>query len=56
MAALLMMALTGALTYECQVVLPVLAQQTFPGNTDAYGFLWQGAFSPWIGAMRVEWP
>ena len=36
---LLMMALIGALSYEFQVVLPVLAQKTFGGNADAYGFL-----------------
>ncbi len=36
---LLMMALIGALSYEFQVVLPVLAKHTFGGNADAYGFL-----------------
>jgi MFS family permease len=36
---LLMMALIGALSYEFQVVLPVLAQRTFRGDADAYGFL-----------------
>jgi MFS family permease len=36
---LLMMALIGALSYEFQVVLPVLAQRTFHGNADAYGYL-----------------
>ena len=35
---LLMMALIGALSYEFQVVLPVLAKHTFHGNADAYGF------------------
>jgi len=35
---LLMMALIGALSYEFQVVLPVLAKNTFHGNADAYGF------------------
>ena len=35
---LLMMALIGALSYEFQVVLPVLAEHTFHGNADAYGF------------------
>ena len=35
---LLMMALIGALSYEFQVVLPVLAKQTFHGNADAYGY------------------
>jgi MFS family permease len=34
-----MMALVGALAYEFQVVLPVVAQRTFSGNADAYGFL-----------------
>jgi hypothetical protein len=33
-----MMALIGALSYEFQVVLPVLAEQTFHGNADAYGY------------------
>ena len=33
-----MMALIGALSYEFQVVLPVLAKNTFHGNADAYGF------------------
>ncbi len=36
---LLMMALVGTLSYEFQVVLPVLAKQTFGGNADAFGFL-----------------
>jgi MFS family permease len=35
---LLMMALIGALSYEFQVVLPVLAKRTFHGNADAYGY------------------
>ena len=38
LAPLLMMALIGALSYEFQVVLPVLAKNTFHGNADAYGF------------------
>lgn len=36
---LLMMALVGCLAYEFQVVLPVLAQQTFAGDARTYGFL-----------------
>ena len=36
---LLMMALIGALAYEFQVVLPLLAKRTFHGNADAYGYL-----------------
>ena len=36
---LLMMALIGALSYEFQVVLPLLARRTFHGNADAYGYL-----------------
>jgi MFS family permease len=36
---LLMMALIGALSYEFQVVLPLLAKRTFHGNADAYGYL-----------------
>ncbi len=36
---LLMMALIGALAYEFQVVLPLLARRTFHGNADAYGYL-----------------
>ena len=35
---LLMMALIGALSYEFQVVLPVLAQRSFHGNAEAFGF------------------
>jgi hypothetical protein len=35
---LLMMALIGALSYEFQVVLPVLAKHTSNGNADAYGY------------------
>ena len=35
---LMMMALIGALSYEFQVVLPVLAQQTFHKAADGYGF------------------
>ena len=36
---LLMMALIGALAYEFQVVLPLLAKRTFHGNADTYGYL-----------------
>jgi len=36
---LVMMALVGCLAYEFQVVLPVLAQDTFGGDARAYGFL-----------------
>jgi MFS family permease len=34
-----MMALVGCLAYEFQVVLPVVAAQTFHGNSATYGFL-----------------
>ena len=34
---LLMMALVGCLAYEFQVVLPVVAEQTFPGGAADYG-------------------
>jgi MFS family permease len=36
---LLMMALVGCLAYEFQVVLPVVAAQTFHGGSTTYGFL-----------------
>ncbi len=36
---LLMMALVGCLAYEFQVVLPVVAAQTFGGGSTAYGFM-----------------
>ncbi|HEY2506397.1 MAG TPA: MFS transporter [Streptosporangiaceae bacterium] len=36
---LLMMSLVGLMAYEFQVTLPVLAQQTFHGNSVAYGFM-----------------
>lgn len=36
---LLMMALIGCLAYEFQVVLPVVAQETFGGDASTYGFL-----------------
>ncbi len=36
---LLMMALVGCLAYEFQVVLPVVAQQSFGGDASTYGFL-----------------
>jgi MFS family permease len=36
---LLMMALIGALSYEFQVVLPLLAKRTFHGNAGSYGDL-----------------
>ena len=36
---LLMMALVGCLAYEFQVVLPVVAANTFHGNSAAYGFM-----------------
>jgi MFS family permease len=42
---LLMMALVGCLTYEFQVVLPVMADQTFHGGSQTYGFM--------TGAMGV---
>lgn len=36
---LLMMGIVGCLGYEFQVVLPVLAQQTFHGSSRTYGFM-----------------
>lgn len=42
---LLMMALVGCLAYEFQVVLPVVAKQTFGGGARVYGFM--------TGAMGV---
>ncbi|MDT4893176.1 MAG: hypothetical protein QOE97_2211 [Pseudonocardiales bacterium] len=36
---LLMMAVVGCLAYEFQVVLPVVASQTFHGGSQAYGFM-----------------
>jgi MFS family permease len=36
---LLMMALVGCLAYEFQVVLPVVAKQTFRGGPETYGYL-----------------
>lgn len=36
---LLMMALVGCLAYEFQVVLPIVAAQTFAGDASTYGFL-----------------
>ncbi|NMH98288.1 MFS transporter [Pseudonocardia sp. K10HN5] len=36
---LLMMALVGCLAYEFQVVLPVVAEETFHGDARTYGFL-----------------
>jgi MFS family permease len=36
---LLMMGLIGCLAYEFQVVLPVVAKQTFGGGAQAYGFM-----------------
>jgi MFS family permease len=42
---LMMMALVGCLAYEFQVVLPVLAKQTFGGGAQVYGFM--------TGAMGV---
>ncbi|CRK54541.1 Mfs transporter [Rhodococcus sp. RD6.2] len=36
---LLMMALVGCLAYEFQVVLPVLAQDSFGGDASVYGFM-----------------
>ena len=36
---LLMMAIIGTLAYEFQVVLPVVASETFAGDARAYGFL-----------------
>jgi MFS family permease len=42
---LLMMALVGCLTYEFQVVLPVMADETFHGGSQTYGFM--------TGAMGV---
>ena len=42
---LLMMALVGCLAYEFQVVLPIVAESTFGGGAQAYGFM--------TGAMGV---
>ncbi len=39
---LAMMSLVGLLAYEFQVSLPVLARQTFHGNSVAYGFMTAG--------------
>ena len=52
---LLMMALIGALSYEFQVVLPVLAKHTFHGNADAYGYF---TAAMGIGAVigGSQWP
>ena len=36
---LIMMAVIGCLAYEFQVVLPVLARETFHGNAEVYGFM-----------------
>jgi MFS family permease len=36
---LLMMGLVGCLTYEFQVVLPIVASETFGGDSTTYGFL-----------------
>ena len=36
---LLMMALVGCLTYEFQVVLPVVAKESFAGDSRTYGFM-----------------
>ncbi len=36
---LLMMGLVGCLTYEFQVVLPIVASETFAGDSTTYGFL-----------------
>src|SRR6202034_2261490 len=36
---LVMMGMVGMLTYEFQVSLPVLARQTFHGNSEVYGFM-----------------
>ena len=36
---LLMMALVGCLAYEFQVVLPIVAKQTFGGGANVYGFM-----------------
>ena len=45
---LLMMGLVGCLAYEFQVVLPIVAKQTFHGNAETYGFM-TGAMG--IGAV-----
>jgi MFS family permease len=45
---LLMMALVGCLAYEFQVVLPIVAKQTFGGGAQTYGFM-TGAMG--IGAV-----
>ncbi|MGX7679309.1 MFS transporter [Jatrophihabitans sp. DSM 45814] len=39
LAPLLMMALVGCLAYEFQVVLPVVAKETFHGGPQTYGFI-----------------
>lgn len=54
---LLMMALIGTLAYEFQVVLPVLADETFAAGAGAYGFLTaaMGAGSVVGGLVVATW-
>ena len=49
---LLMMTLVGCLAYEFQVVLPIVASETFAGDARAYGFL-TAAMGAGRGARRA---
>jgi len=57
---LLMMALVGALAYEFQVVLPVLARETFGGGAEVYGFMtagereWTASNTMFEGGMGID--
>ncbi|SEK52709.1 MFS transporter [Rhodococcus maanshanensis] len=51
---LLMMALVGCLAYEFQVVLPVLARDTFGGDASVYGFMTAAmGFGAVVGGLFV---
>jgi MFS family permease len=51
---LIMMALVGCLAYEFQVVLPIVATETFDGDSRAYGFLTAAmGVGAIVGGLRV---
>jgi MFS family permease len=51
---LLMMALVGCLAYEFQVVLPIVAKQTFHGNATTYGFMTASmGFGAIVGGLYI---
>ena len=53
---LAMMAVIGALAYEFQVVLPIVARETFGGGAEVYGFLTAAMGAGAVDRRPAWWP